>query len=50
MLEIIKDGKAKTSFLKFGDNVKIEMKNKNGVSLFGQINQNVVQKKLIKNE
>ena len=34
MIEIIKDGKPKTPFLKFGDIVKIEMKDENGNSLF----------------
>jgi len=45
MLEIIKDGKPKTSFLKFDDIVTIEMKNKDGNSIFGEIKQKVTQKK-----
>jgi fumarylacetoacetate (FAA) hydrolase len=38
-LEIIKDGKASTPFMKFGDNIEIEMKDKNGHSIFGKIDQ-----------
>lgn len=38
-LEIIKDGKATTPFMSFGDRIEVEMKNKNGESIFGRINQ-----------
>lgn len=38
-LEIIKDGKASTPFMKFGDHIQIEMKDKNGHSIFGKIDQ-----------
>ena len=38
-IEIIQDGKAKTEFMKFGDTIRIEMKNKAGQSLFGAIEQ-----------
>lgn len=41
MLEIIADGKPSTPFMQFGDNVKIEMFDQEGVSIFGQINQTV---------
>jgi fumarylacetoacetate (FAA) hydrolase len=41
MLEIIKDGKAVTPFMKFGDTVRIEMLDKAGASLFGAIEQKV---------
>ena len=43
VLEIIKSGKAVTPFMKFGDKVRIEMLGKDGVSLFGAIEQ-VVEK------
>lgn len=42
VLEVIKDGAAKTPFLQFGDVVRIEMKDANGDSLFGAIEQKVV--------
>jgi len=41
--EIIKDGKAKTPFLKFGDRVKIEMRDAEGRSVFGAIDQAIAQ-------
>jgi len=41
MLETIADGKAKTSFMKFGDKICIEMRNEHGENLFGTIEQNV---------
>ncbi len=40
MIEKIDQGETKTPFMKFGDQVRIEMK-KNGVSLFGVIEQRV---------
>jgi fumarylacetoacetate (FAA) hydrolase len=40
-LEIIKDGKATTPFMKFGDRIEIEMKRDDGQSIFGKINQKV---------
>lgn len=43
MIETINDGKPKTSFMKFGDTVRIEMKDHSGASIFGAIEQ-VVQK------
>lgn len=45
MLEIIADGKPSTSFMKFGDTVKIEMFDADGVSIFGAIDQKVVEYK-----
>jgi fumarylacetoacetate (FAA) hydrolase len=41
MVEIIRDGAAKTPFLRFGDTVRIEMKNPGGQSIFGAIEQTV---------
>ncbi|MBF5002781.1 fumarylacetoacetate hydrolase family protein [Diaphorobacter caeni] len=38
-IETIQDGKPKTEFMKFGDTIRIEMKNKAGQSLFGAIEQ-----------
>ena len=43
--EILKGGKAKTPFLKFGDRVRIEMLGPDGKSVFGAIDQGVVQAK-----
>jgi len=43
VLEIIKEGKPKTPFMKFGDTVRIEMFDKSGASIFGAIDQ-VVEK------
>jgi fumarylacetoacetate (FAA) hydrolase len=42
-LEMIANGEAKTPFMKFGDTVRIEMLDANGKSIFGAINQQVVQ-------
>lgn len=42
-LEVIKDGKASTPFMSFGDRIEIEMKDKNGHSIFGKINQVVTK-------
>ena len=41
--EILKGGKATTPFLKFGDRVRIEMLGADGQSIFGAIDQGVVQ-------
>jgi fumarylacetoacetate (FAA) hydrolase len=35
------DGKAHTEFMQFGDTVRIEMKDKDGHSVFGAIDQKV---------
>jgi len=45
MLETIKDGKPTTSFMSFGDSVRIEMFDNEGVSIFGSIDQQVVEYK-----
>lgn len=41
MIETIESGEAKTPFLRFGDTVRIEMKDKAGHSIFGAIEQKV---------
>ena len=41
VLEVIKNGKAVTPFMKFGDRVRIEMLDESGQSLFGAIEQTV---------
>ncbi len=41
MIETIEKGTAETSFMKFGDTVRIEMEDKNGNSIFGAIEQTV---------
>jgi fumarylacetoacetate (FAA) hydrolase len=43
MLEQIEHGKPTTEFLKFGDRVRVEMLDADGQSLFGAIDQRVVQ-------
>jgi fumarylacetoacetate (FAA) hydrolase len=42
MLEILEHGSPRTSFLRFGDRVKIEMLDTAGHSIFGAIDQRVV--------
>lgn len=42
MYETIESGKPQTAFLKFGDSVRIEMKDAQGASIFGAIEQTVV--------
>jgi len=42
-LEILKDGSPSTPFMKFGDRIEIEIKDKDGSSIFGKIDQKVVQ-------
>ena len=41
-IETILDGKASTDFMQFGDTVRIEMKGKDGLSVFGAIDQRMV--------
>jgi fumarylacetoacetate (FAA) hydrolase len=41
-LEMIANGKPGTSFMKFGDRIRIEMQDKSGRSIFGSIDQEVV--------
>ncbi|MCB1044016.1 MAG: fumarylacetoacetate hydrolase family protein [Acidobacteria bacterium] len=43
MLEIIHEGSASTPFMKVGDRIRMEMKDVNGQSIFGVIDQEVVQ-------
>lgn len=43
MVEIIESGAAKTPFMAFGDRVRIEMLDDAGASIFGAIDQTVVQ-------
>lgn len=43
MLEIIANGKPETPFMQFGDRVRIEMKARDGESIFGAIEQKVVE-------
>tara|TARA_R110000868_G_scaffold92734_2_gene257255 strand:+ start:54387 stop:55394 length:1008 start_codon:yes stop_codon:yes gene_type:complete len=43
MIETIKDGKPATPFMKRGDTVRIEMKDHEGHSIFGAIEQHVVE-------
>ncbi|MFD2166289.1 fumarylacetoacetate hydrolase family protein [Thalassotalea euphylliae] len=45
MLEIIADGKPSTSFMQFGDKVRIEMFDEEGNTIFGSIDQTVVEYK-----
>lgn len=40
-IETIEDGKPKTPFMKFGDTIRIEVKGKDGLSVFGAIEQKV---------
>ncbi|MCP0914452.1 fumarylacetoacetate hydrolase family protein [Legionella sp. 27cVA30] len=41
MLEILQEGKAKTPFMRYGDSIRIEMRDTAGNSIFGAINQQV---------
>ena len=43
MLEIIADGKPSTSFMKFGDTIRIEMFDLHGDSIFGAIEQKIIR-------
>jgi len=40
-IETILDGKASTDFMQFGDTVRIEIKGKDGLSMFGAIDQTI---------
>ena len=42
-IETIQDGQATTEFMKFGDTIRIEAKGKDGASMFGAIDQEIVQ-------
>jgi len=41
-IETIQDGKPSTGFMKFGDTIRIEMRGKDGQSIFGAIDQKIV--------
>ncbi|ALZ75097.1 fumarylacetoacetate hydrolase family protein [Rheinheimera sp. F8] len=43
MIETIRDGAPKTSFMKFGDRIRLEVLDAQGQSIFGAIDQQVVQ-------
>lgn len=43
MLEIIENGKPSTSFMKFGDTIRVEMFDSAGDSIFGAIEQKIVR-------
>lgn len=43
MIETIRDGKPSTSFMRFGDRIRIEMQDGEGQSIFGAIDHKVVQ-------
>ncbi|MGI9222728.1 MAG: fumarylacetoacetate hydrolase family protein [Woeseiaceae bacterium] len=43
MIETIESGAPTTSFMKFGDHIKIEMRDSNDASIFGSIEQTVVK-------
>ncbi len=45
MIETINSGAPQTSFMKFGDRISIEMQDKDGLSIFGRIDQEVVEYK-----
>lgn len=40
-IETIQDGKPSTDFMKFGDTIRIEMKGKDGQSIFGAVDQKI---------
>ena len=40
-IETIQDGRPSTEFMRYGDTIRIEMKNKAGQSLFGAIDQTI---------
>ena len=40
-IETIQDGKPTTEFMKFGDTIRIEMKGRDGQSIFGAIEQKI---------
>ncbi|KAG2374689.1 hypothetical protein C9374_010433 [Naegleria lovaniensis] len=44
MIEKIETGEFKTPFMKFGDEIELEMFDKQGISIFGKIKQQVVKK------
>jgi fumarylacetoacetate (FAA) hydrolase len=45
-IETINDGKPSTAFMQYGDRIRIEMRDRNGASIFGTIDQVVEQYEL----
>lgn len=43
MLELLEFGEIRTPFMSFGDTIRIDMQDEQGVSIFGAINQSVVR-------
>lgn len=41
-MEMLQDGQAQTAYMRFGDTIRIEMKGRDGLSVFGAIEQEVV--------
>ena len=41
MYEILEQGKPQTPFMKFGDSIKIEMFDRDGMTIFGSISQRI---------
>jgi fumarylacetoacetate (FAA) hydrolase len=41
-METIQDGQPSTAFMQYGDTIRIEMKGRDGLSVFGAIEQEVV--------
>jgi hypothetical protein len=41
-METIQDGQPSTEYMKFGDTIRIEMKGKDGQSVFGAIDQKAI--------
>jgi len=42
-IETIQDGKPSTEYMKFGDTIRIEVKGRDGQSIFGAIDQKIAQ-------
>jgi predicted HAD superfamily phosphohydrolase len=42
-IETILDGQPSTEFMKFGDTIRIEVKGKDGQTVFGAIDKNIVE-------
>ena len=43
MIETIDEGKPRTPFMRFGDTIRLEMRDAGGQSVFGTIEQTVVR-------
>ena len=46
-MEILQDGQPVTEFMKYGDTIRIEMKGRDGLSLFGAIEQDIVPPEML---